>query len=382
MFKRERRKNISCEEFADRLLYCKEHRLVYLGAKGRRPFKGICAFLDIREVTVTLTYRDAMGTPCTYVTRLDEQTIEGAVSGLEAYRILSHYFKVPDLRKHPVLKQWCGGAREGKPSASPIQYVNPKYNNTRNYAYGYDINSAYSYAMVQPMPDTTRPAYNCLIPEGHIGFKIVEDNDGNRTVVAVKQGYASVVFPLLESPFKRFVQVWYDRKRKAKSGSPEHAKAKSVINYVVGYLQRINPFYRTAIITYCNNRIKQLMDENTLTCNTDSIVSLVPRDDIAISDQLGDFKVEHEGLYAYIGTSYQWSGDRAHIRGVHHSQVSGDFDLLKDKPHKAALAWKVDLIHCALVKIGEHSVKPTDITPQQLKDYLIERSKGTNTQVK
>ena len=42
------------------------------------------------------------------------------------------------------------------------------------------------------------------------------------------------------------------------------------------------------------------MDENTLFSNTDSIVSLVPRSDLKISDNIGDFKIEHQGDFIYL----------------------------------------------------------------------------------
>lgn len=42
------------------------------------------------------------------------------------------------------------------------------------------------------------------------------------------------------------------------------------------------------------------MDENTLFSNTDSIVSLVPRPDLKISDNIGDFKIEHQGDFIYL----------------------------------------------------------------------------------
>lgn len=355
MFKRNRIKKITGEEFADRLLYCRDHRKVYYGPKGTIPFRLTNAFLEVKEVTLSLTYRDEMGVPCTYTMRADDAPIAGACTGLEAYRILCKYYKVPDLRKHPKLKSWCGGAREGNASASPIQYSNAAYNGTRNYAYGYDINSAYSWAMLQPMPDTTKPEYNALITEGHIGFKVVQDSDGGRSTVAVKQGYASVVFPLVESPFKRFVHTWYERKRRAKPGSEERNRAKSVLNYVVGYLQKVNPFYRTAIITYCNERIKSLIDDNTLSCNTDSIVSLTPRPELTISDNIGDFKVEHEGYYAYIGTSYQWTGDRAHIRGVNALALGGDFDLLIDRPKKVEYRWKYNAVTVSITDTSKEA---------------------------
>lgn len=49
-----------------------------------------------------------------------------------------------------------------------------------------------------------------------------------------------------------------------------------------------------------NKFIKNLMDENTLFSNTDSIVSLVPRPDLKISDNIGDFKIEHKGDFIYL----------------------------------------------------------------------------------
>lgn len=83
-FKQYHCRKISNDEFAERLLYCKEHRLVYLGAKGRRPFKGICAFLDISNpLIVTLCYRSPIGFPCKYVAQHTDELNERITKILE-----------------------------------------------------------------------------------------------------------------------------------------------------------------------------------------------------------------------------------------------------------------------------------------------------------
>ena len=70
-------RKISNEEFAERLLYCRDHRRVYYGPKGNTPFKGINAFLDISNpLMATLCYRNSIGFPCTYVTQRTDELYE------------------------------------------------------------------------------------------------------------------------------------------------------------------------------------------------------------------------------------------------------------------------------------------------------------------
>ena len=174
-------------------------------------------------------------------------------------------------------------------------WKNEKYEGTRNYAIGYDLNSSYSFAMLKDMPDTSKKPKTGFIKKGEIGF----DFEGK----PIFEGWSLWVFPLMESPFKKFVNRWYEEKKNAKT-KQQKAKAKGMLNYSVGYLQRVNPFLRSTIIYYANKMIKDLVDENTLYCNTDSLVSLVPRNDLNIGTNIGEFKVEHEGQFAFRGFNY------------------------------------------------------------------------------
>ena len=75
-----------------------------------------------------------------------------------------------------------------------------------------------------------------------------------------------------------------------------------------------------------NKFIKNLMYENTLFSNTDSIVSLVPRPDLKISDNIGDFKIEHKGDFIYLDAyHYQWNNE----------EVNGTNNSLQERWEKA-----------------------------------------------
>lgn len=118
----------------------------------------------------------------------------------------------------------------------------------------------------------------------------------------------------MESPFKRFVNKWFGIKR---YGTPEEKiKAKQMLNFCVGYMQRTNPFIRNTIVERCNLKMEDLIDDNTLYCNTDCIVSLVPRTDIELGGGLGEFHIEHEGTFAYNGFNYQWNYELPTYRGI------------------------------------------------------------------
>lgn len=207
-------------------------------------------------------------------------------------------------------------------SASPFLWSNPKYDGKRiQGCISYDINSSYAYAMCQDMPDTSASPMVKHIRPDEIGF----DFDGNILETGM---YSSYVFKKMPSPFKHFAEYYY--KKKAKTTGEEHQRAKDILNLAVGYLQRKNPFLRATIVGYANNRIKSYMDENTVYCNTDSLVSLKPRNDLSITDEMGDFKVEHKGDFAYIGMNYQWNNENPKYRGVPSKWFIDGYDILKD----------------------------------------------------
>ena len=209
----------------------------------------------------------------------------------------------------------------------------------RVYAYEYDLNSAYGAAMLTEMPDTSAPMRAGYVKENEIGFiELPKKNGDGLTLVSTRAGYSSFIFPAMDSPFKAFVKTWYEKKK-----NPEtRAKAKGVLNYSVGYLQRVNVFLRAAILTACNNYISDLLDKNSIYCNTDSIVSLVPRDDLIIGDDVGQWKKDNEGLFAFVGFNYQWRDDPPAYRGVPKTWFKMGWDILKDELPKTGNLYYLD----------------------------------------
>lgn len=317
MFSRKKKVYVTVKEMNEHLKYCKRFRLIVNRAKqSEEPF-GSKAFLEDKEVEVRLSYRKG-DEACTYICHKDGREATQEIDGGEAFRILSRYYKVPRFTDETILGM----------SASPLLWKNKKFEKTRQKAIGYDLNSAYSFAMLQPMPDTSVPYKAKIIEEGkEIGFIELPTENGGMALTPIFSGYSLYVFPIMESPFKKFVEVWYQRKLDPK----KKRKAKGVLNYSVGYLQRVNPFLRAAIIGYCNNFIKSLIDENTLYCNTDSIVTMKPIESLKIGKGIGEWKIEHEGEFAFDGFNYQWDLEAPHFRGTSRNWFDDGWDILKDK---------------------------------------------------
>ena len=280
------------------------------------------AYLDIRIKQIKLTYKFAGNIICVH-TNLDGSVDEQQITGLEAYRTMSQYYKVPKFDNIDKIG-----------SASPFLWYNPKFNCTRNEAICYDLNSAYAWGMLQPMPDTSVKPRSGTIKKGEIGFIELPNDIGQMHLTAIFKGYCTTIFPLMPSPFQKFVEKWYDKKKKSKTHR-EYMKAKNYLVFSVGYLQRTNPYLRSAIITYCNDYIKSLINEDyTLFCNTDSIVSLKEIPELKIGDNVGEWKVEHKGQVAYVDFSYQWNNDLPVYRGVPKSWFPKNWDILKHEiPH-------------------------------------------------
>lgn len=177
--------------------------------------------------------------------------------------------------------------------------------------YSYDMNSAYSYAMTKPIPDTSKePRLNDIVKENEIGFY----TNGHATTEI--GAFAEYIFPLIESPFKAYIYNYYDKKQKAKT-EEERNNWKYFLNIPTGMMHKYNIFIRNTILYWCAEHIKKYKDKNTVYCNTDSIVSLVRRTDIPIGDGLGEFKEEHvNDNFKYIAPCrYQWNQE-CHYSGV------------------------------------------------------------------
>ena len=319
-------KYIQKEELRELLKYIKEYKhIVFVDNINtvKTPI-GNNAYIADGKVTINIVTKTAKKI-VSYEFRKDCVENIKPITGADAFRVLSQYCKIDKIEVKKEL------------SARPFMYYNKKYNGQRHKAYGYDLNSAYSYAMLGDMPDTTEVVGEFrIVNEGELGFKesIKFKSDGTEypDLKMVEPGkYADIIFKSMPSPFTKFVETWYKRKANAKD-KVEKAKAKGMLNFSIGFLQKRNPYLRAAIITRCNNLMLKLVDKNTLYCNTDSLVSLVKRDDIEanLGKDIGQWKIEHTGDFAYIGYNYQWNLEKPSYRGVPNSWFKDDYDILKD----------------------------------------------------
>lgn len=306
---------------------------------------GYNAYLCDKMVYFSLCFKE--GTKAiTYIIRKDGENVIQTLNGGEAYRIMNLYYNVPDT--------------EIPGSARPFLYKNPLYENKRNKdCYEYDINSAYAWALCQPLPDTSVECHSGIVMPGEIGFLHLPYRDKYDTYSfdPVFEGYATHIFPkIIIKPLVKFAEAWYNKKVKA-INEIEKAKCKNVITYSIGMLQRHNPFLRSAVVGYCNNRIADLMDDNTIYCNTDSLTSLVPRSDLVIGEELGNFKLSNTGDFAYIGYNYQWNNEKPKYKGIPNSWFPKNWDILKDEIPSCGNVIKFDYETFKLRRIKENEFK-------------------------
>lgn len=308
----------------------------------------------IRETSVEFHLMMKIGGRCkVYWCYLDGRDGEvGLVQGWRAYAIMAQYYKAPRMPWEICLKLKPDGTPNyDVMSASPLIWSNPKYDGKRTDAICYDINSAYGWAMEQPIPDTSKPAsLNRIVKEGEIGFFADGESPtvgwGRKLRMVGPGDWAEFVYPTMPSPYVKFVDTWFRKKAKAKK-KDQRMYAKNVVNEAIGYLQLVNPFIRATIVERCNKRIKALMDDDTVYCNTDCVCSARPRPEIEIGKEIGQFKIEHKGSVAVRGCNYQWGSEIPVYRGVpkakfeRWAQENGKaWDLIDDAlPECAPGAW-------------------------------------------
>ena len=212
--------------------------------------------------------------------------------------------------------------------------------------WSYDLNSAFSYAMTKPMPDTSKePRLRDLVQENEIGFY----SDGGATT---KVGaYAEYIFPLMPSPFTKYVENYYNKKQKAKDKNERNCW-KKFLNIPSGMLHRKNIFMRNAVLYYAKKHIEEYIDDDTVYCNTDSIISIKPRTDLPISDKIGEFKEEKQNVsFKYLEAGiYQWEQE-CHYKGIPGIALT---DIEKPKDWANNLPYRYDKTLRRIVKNGEN----------------------------
>lgn len=316
------------DEFNRLLKIARDNRLVKLGPCTSREV-GPIAYIDDKLTTIELTLKQ--GKACTYVFNKTFNTQPKTITGLDAYIQLAKSFVKATGYKIPEYDRSIGSA------TALLGYRPDIADHQRVQAVSYDVNSAYGWAMTQPMPDTRKPAAVCgRVGKNQVGF-IVDDEEeidgfitsGTISLQMVHEGRkAEFIFDLMDSPFTEFANKWYKKKSEPKN-QDEKDKAKQMLCYSVGYLQRKNPFLRAAIVEYTNQFIRSLIDKNTIYVNTDCIISTEPRE-LPIGKAMGQFKKDHEGMFANSGFNYQWDLEIPKYRGIPKAWFPENWDILTD----------------------------------------------------
>lgn len=356
-FRRKRIKYVDAGEMESILKAVKKRCLfVCYGPKPSDvPFSSGGAWVEDGMVQLKVTVN--LDKPCTYILRKDKSGSKQEVDPMTAYATLNRYYKVPSFRDDPCVNamlDYDDSLRKYSVTAKGLLYSSKKHEKQRiSGCYGYDLNSSYPNAMLKRMPDTSKPyKKSSKVGENEIGFSIevtLEKENAATTLKPVFKGTADFVFPLMDSPFKKFVEVWYGKKKNAKDKA-EKERAKQTMNYSIGCLQKHNPFLRATILYYANLAIEEKMDEDTLLCSTDSLISKRKRDDLDIGKEIGQFKLEHEGDFYYDGMNYQWNLEPPIYRGIPKSWFKKGWDMAKDPAPKFGNLYRFDKSQLKLIK--------------------------------
>lgn len=329
MFNKKRIVNLTTDEFNAKLKYVKKYCTVIHNEEPKTPL-GFRAYVNDKISKIELTMVDP-DIGCKAITYVCDKSCSSRVhqkQGMEAYSTLQKYYHTPHV---------CDKT-EALFSVAGILYHNPKYVNTRQHAYGYDMNSAFSWGMMQKMPkDTEKGPINYSKTLADYKWREVKSDEigfGPEGELRLEGEWALYIFKAEESPYKRFVEVWYDKKKNAKTPEQKTA-AKDILVMSVGFMQRHNFWMRAAIIGYCNRKIQSLINkypDNILLSNTDSIISTckIPELEGNLGLEVGEWKFEHDGEFAYVNSNYQWDYNTPTVRGVPKGWFKQGWDILVD----------------------------------------------------
>lgn len=295
--------------------------------------------INVKYTQIEVSYYNNKKGYVTEIFKLDGSLGESKLNGLQAFTMLQKMSNkgVDDMTNTEFYDKICECFTIS--TIGGFTYKNPKYiGNRYTGVYSYDVNSSYSFAMLKDIPDTKGPMYERReLQDGEIGFNEVYEN-GQLILKAIftKGTFCRYIFKAIKSPFDNFVKKYYNIKCNAPKDSKERQRAKDMLNIATGYIRRKNPFLHSCILSRARDYIKQFINEDTLVCNTDSIISLTPRYDLNIGKEIGQFKLEHTNeTFAYSKTGYQWNNEQPKINGKSKqwfkNEYPNGFDILKDK---------------------------------------------------
>lgn len=314
-----------------------KNKFLFKRGKTEKDSMANCCYIHDGPVKITVT-TEYQGQTFDFYTYKDGRDIwEGVKEGGECYRVLSRHYWKPQRHFEPDM------------SASPLIGCNPEYNNTRQTAWGYDLNSAYSAQILKGWIDEWSGPTPKIIEEDEIGF------DANLSSLMNVGEFSLFVFKKCPPPegLVRFINHYYEIKKNPRDAA-QKAEAKNMLNHTIGCLQNKNPFLRAYVIASCNDYIRNLLNEDSLLWNTDSIVSRTRRYDIEenLGSEIGQWKLEHEGEFAYIGLTYQWNYETPTWRSVPKKWIPEHYDILD--PNNPMIVetnvWTMDWEQLQLIK--------------------------------
>lgn len=343
MYKRDltpRYVNISDKDFNKHLEWCKENRPICVNAKyeeikntyedkyefNRRYPSGMCYYLKTTVSKMYLTYKkgDKWYNYDYNAANPEGGELKPTYTGGDAYRHLQQYAHIPDLKgKYGYTLYHRSGKSDGImwniKNLMPAPYVNRHYMyNKDTYVYVYDMHRAFLKACFGLYPDTTvEPKTMSKVGKNEVGF------DENGIPILEDDGHSHLyVFPLVKNPG---IEKWakYMNKKildlKDKQGKEQELyDAKHEYTDAIGMICRHNPFFHNMISGRCISYMEKLIDENTIRSVTDSIVSLVARDDLELGEDMGQFNLEFEGYYYATDSGYDISDKDGNILRYKH----------------------------------------------------------------
>lgn len=165
----------------------------------------------------------------------------------------------------------------------------------------YDKNSAYlSILKSGYYPDVDSGDLGMgIVKEDQIGFQVMGQNvilleEGDWADVRFKRGRSEKLIKFANDTYAKLGLLKADPERK-----PEATMIKKAIVAAIGMLRNHNIWFYAYIVHSCRYIMEDLIDDNTLICNTDSIISIGPRSDLEIGKGLGQFKVEYQAIKCY-----------------------------------------------------------------------------------
>lgn len=204
--------------------------------------------------------------------------------------------------------------------------------------YGYDRHKAFLAACIDLQAPLKFIDYDMVPQANQVGF-----NTDGKPIYGPCDTLCHWVFTCgINQSLNKWAYKLIDKINHAKKEDLPALKA--VANIAIGNLAKKegrawhNKFLRNAIVFRSNERTKRDMDENTIKCNTDSIVSLVPRPDLDLGPNVGQYGIENQGDFIMINeVAYQWNTGKvkAYNENAQHywEKVNGrPFDLSKDDP--------------------------------------------------